>query len=215
MTFDILAANGLRAAIALGLAGALAACASSAPVPDRHAYAPPPPPPSPVNQPQAVAQPPAPAPVQPPVGHPQAHAQSAPPRSVAQFQSPPAEQQVAIGGTAFPADGSPGQVPEGARLVVRVYDAAGGDVNIRVAEGAFRIEQGLPARYTVPVPVRAMRAMDMPAVAARVEARGRVIYRNETAVLLKQGAAGDIPMTLQRRQAASAVTIEWDEPATN
>jgi len=120
--------------------------------------------------------------------------------------------QVAIGGTAFPVDGSQGRVPDGSRMVVRVYDAAGGDVNVRVAESAFSVSQGLPARYKVPVPAQAMNTMDMPAVAARVEGpRGRVIYRNETAVLLEDGAAGDIPMTLQR-QAASAVTRVWTAP---
>jgi|GEM_PF-3716281 len=61
----------------------------------------------------------------------------------------------------------------------------------------------------------AVEGMELPAVAARVEGpRGRVIYRNEVAVLLKSGAAGDIPMTLQRVQAASSGTAKtWDTPS--
>lgn len=193
-----LAPRPARILFALGLAGALSACASSAP-PDR-AYAPPPAPAYPPAQ-QQQQRPPAPVQqVQRPVERPAAR---------------PSEQQVAIGGTAFPVDGSEGSVPPGSRLVVRVYDAAGGDVNVRVAEGAFRVSDGLPARYKVPVPARALRTMDLPAVAARVESpNGGIIYRNETAVLLKEGANGDIPMTRQRRIAASAVTREWTPPAT-
>ncbi len=204
-----------RVFLAIGLAGALSACASSGP--QRQVYAPPPPPQSaqpPAARPYAV-QPPAARPyaAQPPAARPPA---ARPP--VAQVQAPPqpapqqqTERQVAIGGTAFPVDGSEGRVPSGSRLVVRVYDAAGGDVNVRAAEGAFRVSEGLPVRYKVPVAARAMNEMELPAVAARVEGpRGGVIYRNETAVLLKSGAAGDIPMTLQRKQAASSVTTAWD-----
>jgi len=225
-----------RSVAAFGLAGALSACASSAP-PPQQVYAPPqqqqqsaPPPPQqqtyarppqqtyapPPQQayapPPPVAQAPAPVPPRAPVQQPQystQYQQSAPPPPAQR----PSERQVAIGGTAFPVDGSVGSVPVGSRLVVRVYDAAGGDVNVRVAEGAFRIAEGLPVRYKVPVPQVAMQTMDMPAVAARVEGpRGRVVYRNETAVLLKNGAPGDIPMTLQGRQAASAMTIQWEAP---
>jgi len=227
-----------RIAIALGLVGALSACATSAP----RDYSPPPPnqayqQPAPVQQQQAQrpvqrpsyappaqqAQRPAPPAVQqqpytPPVQQTQ---RPAPPPAQQVAQRPaerPAprrsEQQVAIGGTAFPTDGSQGRVPPGSRLVVRVYDAAGGDVNVRAAEGAFRVSDGLPVRYKVPVPARALEAMDLPAVAARVESpNGGVVYRNETAVLLKEGANGDIPMTLQRKVAASAVTREWTAPA--
>jgi len=221
-----------RVAIALGLAGALSACATSAP----RDYSPPPPnqayqqpvaPPvqqqaqRPVQRPsyappaqQAQRPAPEPAPVQ------QVQRPAPPPvQQVAQRPAPqPAprqsEQQVAIGGTAFPTDGSQGRVPPGSRLMVRVYDAAGGDVNVRAAEGAFRVTGGLPVRYKVPVPARALEAMDLPAVAARVESpNGGVVYRNETAVLLKEGANGDIPMTRQRKVAASAVTREWTAPA--
>ncbi len=196
MKLDTLVPRGLRVLFAVGLAGAVSACASSGP--EKRVYAPPPPPPS--AQPYA-ARPPA---ARPPAARP----------PVAQVQpQPEPERQVAIGGTAFPADGSRGRVPAGSRLVVRVYDAAGGDVNVRAAEGAFRVSQGLPVRYKVPVSARAMNGMELPAVAARVEGpRGRVIYRNETAVLLKSGAAGDIPMMLQGKQAASAMTQEWDAP---
>ena len=209
-----------RVAIALGLAGALSACATSAP----RDYSPPPP-----NQ--AYQQPAAPAPVRQQAQRPVQQSPYTPPVQQTQRPAPPpaqqvaqrpaerpaprrSEQQVAIGGTAFPTDGSQGRVPPGSRLVVRVYDAAGGDVNVRAAEGAFRVSDGLPVRYKVPVPARALEAMDLPAVAARVESpNGGVVYRNETAVLLKEGANGDIPMTLQRKVAASAVTREWTAPA--
>jgi len=194
-----------RLVCALGLAGALSACASSAP-PPQQVYAPAPPPP--VSYPPVQR-----APVQQQAQRPVAPVQQVQ-RPVERPAARPSEQQVAIGGTAFPADGSQGSVPPGSRLVVRVYDAAGGDVNVRAAEGAFRVSDGLPARYKVPVPARAIQAMDLPAVAARVESpNGGVIYRNETAVLLKEGANGDIPMTLQRRVAASAVTREWTAPS--
>ncbi len=127
--------------------------------------------------------------------------------------APVAPQQVAVRGTAFPVDGMRGKVPAGSRLVVRIYDAAGGDVNVRAAEGAFKAEGGLPLRYEVPVAVKAIGSMDMPAVAARLEGPGgRVIYRNETAVLLVSGKPGDIPMKRQGRTAASAVTLEWTAP---
>ena len=193
MTSHCLSARACRAVLALGIAGAVSACAT--PHADPYAYAPPPPPP--------VAAPPA---AQPP----------APPPPVAQAKPrPPAERQVAVGGTAFPVDGTEGLVPPGSRLVVRVYDAAGGDVNVRVAESAFRLAEGIPVRYRLPVPASAMDDMDLPAVAARVEtAKGGVVYRNETAVLLRPDAPGDIPMTRQRKQAASAVTREWTSPET-
>ncbi len=174
------------------------------------------PPPAPVARvappPVARAQPPAAAvPPKPPAPAPVV--QTAPPAPEA--DRPATMMKVAIGGTAFPIDGTAGTVPPGSRLVVRVYDAAGGDVNVRVAEGAFEVVQGLPAQYKVPTPARALRVMDLPAVAARVEGpRGRVIYRNETAVLLKSGAAGDIPMTRQRAHSAStSVDSRWATPA--
>ena len=153
------------------------------------------------NKPQRVA-------YAPPVGAPQA----APPKA-APAPRAPAVRQVAVRGTAFPTDGMQGKVPAGSRLVVRIYDAAGGDVNIRAAEGAFRADQGLPLRYEVPVAAKAIGTMKMPAVAARLEGPGgRVFYRNETAVLLVAGKPGDIPMMRQGRQAATAVTIEWAVP---
>lgn len=218
MKLDTLAPRALRALLTLGLAGAVSACASSGP--ERQVYAPPPPPPAArpysaqppyaAQQPYAGQQPYA---AQPPAARrPDARPPVVvvPPVAQAQPKAPEAR-QVAIGGTAFPVDGSEGRVPPGSRLVVRVYDAAGGDVNIRAAEGAFRVSEGLPVRYKVPVAAQAMNEMELPAVAARVEGpRGGVIYRNETAVLLKSGAAGDIPMTLQRKQAASSVTTVWD-----
>lgn len=137
------------------------------------------------------------------------HHQPVPPRAPA----PQADQQAAISGTAFPTGSGRGEVPPGSRLVVRVYDAAGGDVNVRVAEGAFPVESGLPARYEVPVSLRTLRALELPAVAARVESpQGGVVFRNEAAVLLKSGAPGDIPMTRQSKEAASAVTREWKGP---
>lgn len=205
---DAFALRSTRILFVLGLAGAVSACASSGQ--QRQVYAPPPPPPY-------AAQPPA---ARPPVAHRPVAQQpglqrhfAQPPVTQAQPR-PPVERQVAIGGTVFPVDGTAGNVPAGSRLVVRVYDAAGGDVNIRAAEGAFRVSEGLPVRYKVPVAARAMNGMELPAVAARVEGpHGGVIYRNETAVLLKSGAAGDIPMTRQGRQAASAVTKVWHAPA--
>ena len=209
MKLDILTP---RVLLVMGLAGALSACASSGP--EQRVYAPPPPSVQPYAvQPPVVRQPVA----RPPAARPPVAQVQVQPRPEPQPQPQPqqTERQVAIGGTAFPVDGTQGQVPAGSRLVVRVYDAAGGDVNVRAAEGAFRVSEGLPVRYKVPVAARAMNDMELPAVAARVEGpRGRVIYRNETAVLLKSGAAGDIPMTLQGKQAASAVTMRWDVPAS-
>ena len=188
MTSQNFPPRAVRALLVLGLAGAVSACATAQPDP----YAP-------TSPPQ----------VQPPAAYP-----PAPPPQAAKPR-PPSPRQVAVGGTAFPVDGTAGRVPPGSRLVVRVYDAAGGDVNVRVAESAFRLAEGLPVRYKLPVPATAMDDMDLPAVAARVEtSKGGVVYRNETAVLLKPDAPGDIPMTRQRKQAASAVTKEWTAPAT-
>ena len=195
MTTDYTVTRALRTVTAFALAGIVAGCAghkNTGPV----AYAPPPPPPQ-----QAAPQiAPTPAPA-PQARAPRARAPQAQPR------------QVAVGGTAFPADGVAGAVPAGSRLVVRVYDAAGGDVNIRAAEGAFQAGNGLPLRYELPVSERDIATMELPAVAARLEGpRGGVLYRNETAVLLVQGKPGDIPMTRQRVTAASAVTREWTAP---
>ena len=188
--------NFSRHAFVIGLAMVAAGCASSD------------------NQPQVQVPPYAPAPyAAAPSPAPNQTFNPAPaPKQV--FKPAPAPKQpaiAAVAGTAFPSDGSLGRVPPGSRLVVRVYDAAGGDVNVRVAEGAFALGQGLPIQYKVPVAVADLHRLELPAVAARVEtARGGVLYRNETAVLLKNGAPGDIPMTRQHRQAASAVTKAWD-----
>jgi len=242
MKLDTLAPTGFRLIAAVGFAGMLSACAAHKPQQQTYAPPQPAPvaapaavepnapvqvqvqvqqaPPSQVVQAPVVQQPQAQTQVQS-----QAQAQAQTQAQVQQTQQiqrqqqvqrapqQPREQQIAVGGTAFPVDGTRGVVPQGSRLVVRVYDAAGGDVNVRAAEGAFRVSQGLPARYKVPVPAPALQTMELPAVAARVEGPGgRVIYRNETAVLLQDGEAGDIPMTRQRAQAASAVTREWTLP---
>ena len=240
MILDSLSMRSLRTVSTVAVALALSACAASAPPPPVSAPSAPPvvqaPAPQRAPAPAPVAQAPAPAPVvvqqitvpQPapaapaPMPAPTPVVQQAPPPATvapSQVAAAPApriaDQQVVVGGTAFPVDGTPGRVPPGSRLVVRVYDASLGDVNIRVAEGAFDVARGLPARYRVPTPAQSVEGMELPAVAARVEGpRGRVIYRNEVAVLLKSGAAGDIPMTLQRVQAASSGTAKtWDTPS--
>ncbi len=183
MIFQTVAPRALRFAVIAGVVGLVAGCAGSDP--DRMAYAPP----SVAPQPQVD------------------------PRQSAPAPRAPTIQQVAVRGTAFPVDGMRAKIPAGSRLVVRIYDAAGGDVNIRAAEGAFEAGQGLPLRYEVPVAAKAISTMKMPAVAARLEGpRGRVFYRNETAVLLVSGKPGDIPMMRQGQKSASAMTIEWDAP---
>lgn len=203
MTLETFVIHGLRAACALGLVATLSACAASKPSP---------------SEPVVEVTPSDPVVVVPPLEPVAEYRSTAAPEARASTPviPQPGDAKIAVAGTAFPVDGTAGRVPPGSRLVVRVYDAAKGDVNIRVAEGAFDIVQGLPARYNVPAPARDVQVMRLPAVAARVEGpRGRVIYRNETAVLLQPGRAGDIPMTLQRVQAASSsVSPDWTTPAT-
>ncbi len=170
----------LRAAVSGALLSGLTACASSSQGPGPTAFAPPPPPSG--YQTAAPAVP-----------------RAADPRAAV------------VGGIVFPADGTRGQVPQGSKLTVRVYDAAGGDVNRRVAEEKFDASRGLPVQYQVPVAAKALGGMRMPAVAARVTGPGgRVIYRNEVAVLLRKGEAqDDIPMIRQKPQSASALTA-WE-----
>ncbi len=200
----------LRAAVSTALLATLTACASSH-GPGQAAVTPPPPPPAQGYQsvpPQQVYRPAPPQQAYRPVP-PQQSYQPAPPQQAYQSPAAQAPHSAVVAGAAFPADGSGGKVPQGSKLTVRVYDAAGGDVNKRVAEKAFDASRGLPVPYEVPVAAQALGQMQMPAVAARVTGPGgRVIYRNEIAVLLRDGTSkDDIPMIRQTPQSASALTL--------
>ena len=111
---------------------------------------------------------------------------------------PPAGPSVIVAGQARAADGTLGRYPQGSRMVVRVYDA-GVTVNRPLVERTFTRGTGsLPWAYEVRVPDAAFRSLQRPAVAARVEAPdGVVIYKNVDAVLMRAGAADDIPMVRQ------------------
>lgn len=137
---------------------------------------------------------PFPAPAQPYTGGPQ--------YAPAPIQAQPQPQQgglsgprdIVLRGVAY-ANSGDGRFPPNSTLTVRVFDAAGGDVNDPDVEQSYTRSGVLPWPYTMGFRTEAIAGLRQPTLAAQIEGPdGQLIYRSSQAVPLVPGGSEDIPL---------------------
>lgn len=103
-------------------------------------------------------------------------------------------QDIVLRGVAYAASGD-GRFPPNSKMTVRVFDAAGGDVNNPDVEQSFTRSGVLPWPYTMNFRTEAIAGLRQPTLAAQIEGPdGQLIYRSAQAVPLVPGGSEDIPM---------------------